>query len=369
MLSYQQVTTPATSAQTETEIISRLAELGFASKGWQSGSIQLTFVKIMAWMYSRFTVFAATFAASVLNDTAADESLTRFSASHYDNTRTAAVAAQYNARFTVAAGEGPHTFAAGDVIISNGRYQYRNVAGATITDAAPSDLTVEAEIVGSAPNTADSTITTLVTPLAGVTVTNPPPSQVRAGADEEQDDVLRRRNTTKWAQLSIEMPGDGYVNLALEVAGVERVKVDATNPSGPGTFDVYIASANGLAGGVELAAVQDIIDARRSVSSIGTAKHTPVYPLTVSGVVYYRASTPGAAAAIDPTVEDYLETLPIGGELFTDVLTGLTPDGIISVIRGIDGVVNVDLLTPATDLVLPDFAIVQVTVTISKVPI
>src|SRR5262245_41559279 len=114
MLSYQQLSTPVTEDEATAEILDRLAELGFASKGWQSGSVQLTLVKLLGWLFAQFTTFVAAIVVAVFNDTSTGEFLTRFSRSHYANERGAAVAAQYRVRHTVAAGEGPHDVEAGD---------------------------------------------------------------------------------------------------------------------------------------------------------------------------------------------------------------------------------------------------------------
>jgi hypothetical protein len=246
MLTLEQLTTPITEAEAEAEVIQRLSELGFASKGWQSGSMALTLgVKLPAWLISRFTRYINAVAKAGSNETAEGDFQTRFSRSHYANERKVSVAAQYTVRHTVASGEGPHTgIQLGDLIASNGTHTYRNVTTADLTSAAVVDLVYEAEEPGSAANTEDESITELVTPLAGVTITNPLGSILRAGSDKEQDAVLRTRNTDRWSQLSIEAPADGYRGVCLGVEGVDRCEVDDTNPRGPYTIDIYVAAAN-----------------------------------------------------------------------------------------------------------------------------
>lgn len=370
MLSFEQLSTPVTEAEAEAEIIARLAELGFSSKGWQSGSVQLTFVKLLAWLYARFTTFVAALLLGAFNDTSTGEFLTRFSASHYDNTRKAAVAFQYTIRHTTAAGEGPHTIGVGDLVATNGVYTYRNIEAGELTSAAPVDLIYQAEVPGAAPVAADGTITTLLTPVSGVTTTNPAESTVQAGADEESDLELQLRNRTKWGLLSINVPADGYKNIALQTTGVGRVAVDDSNPRGPYTIDVYIAGPSAQAGSEAVTTTQTNIDARKSITADVGVIDAPVQVVTVSGIVYYKAAFAGAPEAIDEAVTAYITTLPIGGEELTALTRGIALDALYVEIRKVSGVQNVDLTSPSADLVLSPFRICSVNLSgLTKLPI
>lgn len=364
MLSYEQLSTPTTEAEAEAAIIARLSELGLASTGWQSGSVQLTFVKLFAWLWAEITTFIAALVIGVFNDTATGEFLTRFSASHYDNTRSPAVAAQYSVRFTTAAGEGPHSVEIGEIVVSNGLYEYRNTEAGTLTSAAPVSLVCEAEIAGEDGGTAVNTITTMVTPIAGVTCTNPDLAPVRAGANEESDDELRERNVAGWSELAIDMPADGYKGVALRVESVARAAVDDTNPRGPGTVDVYVAGESTLVGAPVLANVQLALDARRSVvADVDALDPTPV-TVTVAGIVYVRSSYASSAlVAIRDAVETLINTAQIGGSTLGGSVRGIAEDEIIATIRAISGVVDVDLTDPTADIELDPFDLAVADVT------
>ena len=363
MLSFQQLTTPVTSDQMEEEIIQRLSEIGFSSRGWQSGSPQLSMVKLLAWLSSRFTVYADAIARAGVNDTATGDFLKRYSLSQYQNTKKPAVAEQQLIRHTTLAGQGPYPVDIGDLKATDGKTVYVNIEAGTLTSAAPVNLIYEAEIPGAAGHAGPNTIVDLVSTVAGVTITNPDAIPVRGGADEESDKSLRERNSTRWATLAIDMPADGYRNVALGVDGIERVAVDDTNPRGPGTVDVYVAGAAGPADPGAQANAQLAIDKRRSVTAKSSGITSGVIvqlPSTVSvvvaGIVYVDASyIAGAQDLVRAAVEDYINAVDIGGESLDGVHRGITEDGITAAIRAVTGVKNVDLTAPLADLPLNAF--------------
>jgi uncharacterized phage protein gp47/JayE len=358
MLSFEQLSTPITSAQAEEEIIQRLSELGFASRGWQSESMQLTLgVKLPAWLYSRFTVYVSSVVVGMFNDSATGDLLTRFSASHYDNTRVPAVAAQYTVRHTVASGQGPHTgIQVGDLIASNGTKTYRNITTDDLTSAATVDLVYEAEEPGQDSNTADGTLNFLVTSLAGVTITNPANSIVQAGANEESDESLKIRNPARWSGLSIESPADHYRGLALTVAGIGRCEVDDTNPRGPYTLDVYVAGPNAAAGETARAEVEALLDTQRSPTADVEVIEPTTQTITVAGTVYVnRAYSSSAPAAVVAAIEAHVNTIAIGGAQLTESQKGVAEDGVKEAIRGVAGVQNVNLTSPVADVTITGF--------------
>lgn len=371
MLSYAQLTTPTTETEAQTLIIQRLSELGFSSKGWQSGSVQLTLVKLVAWLYAQFTTYVAAIVTGLFNDTSSGELLTRFSDSHYDNQRQAATSFVYRIRHTVEVGSGPHTVEVGDIVISNGVHLYRNIEAGTLTSAGVVYLNYQAEIVGSGPNAAQGTITTLVTSVAGLSVINPDSGPVVAGVDEETDDELRLRNTTKWATLSIDMPSDGYENVVLEaVPAIGRIKIDASNPRGPGTLDIYVAGPTGEAGDADVDAAQVAVDARRSVTADVLVKKPTLGSLSVSGQIYIAASIDNAEGheAIEDAIRGYVEAIPIGGEPLTDSTSGIDEAGVKAAIRGVTGVKNVNL-GMASDVLMTSYSIAAANITVTYVVI
>lgn len=374
----EQLETPLTDEQALEELRGVLADFGFSSKSWQSGSVQLTILYLGARVYSKLTEMVSTVSKAGYNSTSTKTALTKFSKSVYDNDRIAAVKTVGPLELTTASGEGPHAVAIGDLLATDGTRTYRNTQGGTLTDAAPVSLTFEAEVAGEDGNVAINTITTLQTPLAGVTVNNPEVSggvwYTTAGVDEESDAKLITRNVTKWATLNpISKPKDGYINLALSAsAGVEHVKVDASNPRGENTIDVYIAGASValLAGGTEELAVQAAFDAKKPPSMDPDAVVASQLSVTVSGTVYLVASYNTAAnqATIEQAIRDYVVGTGIGGLDLSPGPANLVPeDGIKDAIRNSvtstteQVIKNVDLTAPVGDITPGAFQIPVVT--------
>ncbi len=368
MLSYQQLSTPVTETEAKTQILTRLTELGFSATSWQSGSVQLTFVMLLAWLYARLTEFVATLVAACFLETSTGEFLTRFSKSVYQNIRKQSIAAQHKISHVVASGSGPYTINIGDEVATDGTRTFRNITGGTINTAqngtAANDLTYEAEVAGSAGNAAVNTITKLVTTLAGVTITNPDSTPVRSGSNEESDAQLAERNQLKWGELAVEMPGDGYRSVALSVAGIRRCEIDDTNPDGPGTLRVYVAAESGAADPAAKLEAGLLIQSRRSVCGIVTLPEPPVQPVAVSGVVYITTSKLATATAtIQTELTTYIESLKLGGVTLTSTTKGVPVDGIQETIRKVDGVQNVDLTSPTADVAVPSFGRCQADLT------
>jgi uncharacterized phage protein gp47/JayE len=189
-----------------------------------------------------------------------------------------------------------------------------------------------------------------------VTVTNPSNSIVQAGADEESDAALQLRNPARWSGLSIEAPADHYRGLALTVAGVGRCEVDDTNPRGPYTLDVYVAGPDAAAGETVRAAVEALLDTKRSPTADVLVLEPTTQTITVAGTVYIdRAYAASAPAAVVAAIEDYINTVAIGGEVLTASQNGVAEDGVKAAIRAVAGVKNVNLTSPSDDITITGF--------------
>lgn len=330
-LSFQQLSTPIPEDEALEDLRTLLADLGFSSTSWQSGSVQLTMLRMGARIYSKLSEYAATVAKGMHNDTATGEMLTRYSLSAYANTRFAAISAQHRVTLTVAPGEGPHTINLGSVVVQSASAQtFRNVAGLsvtyplTVTSAAPSTVLFEAEVAGAAGNVASGTITTLVTTLAGVTVTNADPAPYRTGIDEETDPALQTRNRTKWPTLSVQKVRDGVVNKVLSASSaIAKVAVNDQNPRGAGTFDVYIAAASSVSAPADVSAAQAAINEVTfgNAPSLGAgvergkAFAASAVVINLAGTIYYSSSSDGVAvkAAVDAALLQFVKDTPLGG--------------------------------------------------------
>src|SRR5690606_14203909 len=170
-LSYEQLTTPITEAQAEEDLIESYSDMGFTATSWQSGSDQLTTLKVMARLWSKVAEYATTIAKMGNNEDAEGVALERYSKSVYDNNKVKATKTVGKMRFTTASGEGPHTVNLGDIVVTDGTSTYRNTEAGNLTSASPVSLTMEAEVAGSASVIPPNSALTMVSSFAGVPVT------------------------------------------------------------------------------------------------------------------------------------------------------------------------------------------------------
>lgn len=326
MLSLDSLRTPVTSTEATETILDLLRSLGFETTGWVEGTIQLTIVKALAILFSDGTEGTAITARQGVNSTASGDGLTDFSASHFDNTRVEAVATVGPARLTNTA-RNPYTIEVGQLVAatSNG-VEFRNTTGGVLAASGGTlQLTWQARLAGENGNVPLNAINTLLTPLAGVTIANDEgtPWYTTTGANAESDAVLKLRNSTKWATLTVELVRESYINIAL-TAGARKVAVNDQNPRGAGTIDVICAAERSELAPATLEAIQAAFYARTfqtdlaypasSTSRVATLPPTPA-PLDITATIYHRAGV--SVSVIEErcitAMEDFLTRTPLGG--------------------------------------------------------
>jgi hypothetical protein len=317
------------------DIIVDLQSLGFHSTSWQSGSGQRTMPTAMAQTYATMTNSVDALSRHAFNDTSEGDALTAFSASHYDNDRTAATATVGSIVLTGGAVGPPHVVAVGDVVCADATGRtFRNTTGGTVPVSGTVTLTFQAEVTGTDGNVANATITTMQTPLAGVTCNNPDPGTgswiTSLGTDAESDTTLRARNTAKWGIVSVSDPADRYEYfIRTAVSGAVRVEVDDANPDGPGTLRAYIASATGVSPGADVTATQTELERIKNptavVSSPSGAYAADAQPQAFEYTAYVltASNTTATQTAIETALRGYVNGLPIGGDVFPDAAIGI----------------------------------------------
>jgi hypothetical protein len=339
-------------AKARKDLLDLLDNVGFTATSWPEGSVPLALVELGAEIWSKSSAVAVFLKNLGLNEMSSGEGLTRFSKSHYENVREAAVATQRSITLSCEATEGPHTIDLGAVVLSepSGR-TYRNVAGlgvvypATLASGGTITILVEAEVAGKAANVADGTVTGMVTTYAGVTVTTD--TLVKLGIDEESDERLKLRNRLKWALLSVQLTKDGVMALALKTApAVTLVDVDDQNPRGEGTFDTYIAGKNATAGDEDVDAVQEVLARRFFRPDASNTRAAPEVFVNLTGTVYYDAKF--AQADVKKAVEDaetgslpaFLNEVPLGGFNFSPGPSNIVPKNDIEAVIKDDAKIN-----------------------------
>lgn len=361
-LSLAQLRTTMTRAECLTSILSTLQTLGFAATSWQSGGVVRTLLTAVAQVWSDMTNVVDSMSRATFNVDSTGDALTAFSLSHYDNTRAAALYTSGLATLTCSAAAGPYVIAVGQLQASdsvNG-YTYRNTTGGVLAAGGTLQLTWQAEVAGADRNIANSTLTTLNTALAGVTVNNPDPGTgiwiTSYGTDAETDATLQTRNTSRWSTLSYASPGDAYVQFALAAdADVTRVEVDDANPGGPGTVDVYIARSTGTATAPDVATVQAYVDLKRPCTSDVDVVAALTQAQNFTATVYITAAynTTATQLAVVAARDAYLATLPIGGTVLPPGTTGyMIHSELTALMTAVDGVVAVVWTAPTANVAI-----------------
>jgi uncharacterized phage protein gp47/JayE len=371
-LSLAQLTHVVTEEEALEASLQILTDLKFNARSWQTGSMQLTLVRLVSKVWATGSQAVADIAAGGYNDLAEKEWLELFSISHYQNQKKAAHATQGTGVLTAASNApGPFTIGPEDLVAAdtvNG-YTYRNKTGGLLNAGAKLALMWEAESPGAQGDIANGTLTIMRTPLAGVTLNNPMPVGgtswiTRNGADAESKEALRIRNSSKWATIgSAGTPALAYVHFAAQAhASVRRVFVDDQNPRGPNTVDIYVAGDAGDLSPTVVQAVQDYLDG--TIDGIGrkaTGSNVLVKsavrndtPLRATIYITKQYNTAATQQAILDAIYAYFKVLPIGG-----TRVDLDQDGVIvfgEVLRAIlsvPGVRNAIFSAPTGDVPVP----------------
>ncbi len=230
-------------------------------------------------------------------------------------------------------------------------------------------------LAGVSGNVGLGTVTKLLTPLAGVTISNDSgtPWYSTEGRDEESDASIRARNESKWATFSIDAVAQAYENLARE-NGATKIVVDDNNPRGPGTVDIYASGDASLLGTSTMEAIQLAYSQRAfqtdetwatpwpagNVSRIAT-KHPDALALDITAVLYHDPSEEAATVVsrARTALTDYLRTLPIGGAIYTASLANVVlREDLVEVLQNVDGVETVVLTTPSATFSVGTLALV-----------
>jgi uncharacterized phage protein gp47/JayE len=385
-LSVQQITTPPTQAEVAQWIIDTLQDFGLQTTGWQPGRVQLTIVNMIARVASGFGYIIASTARATQLVSATGPALDAYALNRFDETR--ADAQKTAGPFTLTnSGTLPHTIGIGDLLFeSSSGIQYQNTEAMTLA-AGPGTvdtIDVEAVLAGAAGNIANDATIALVTPLAGVSVTNPSPGtdgsgdplpwySLRTGADPETDAQLREACSTKWGLLAVEKTSTAVKHLALSVDGVAKVALNDANPRGAGTVDVYVAASSALVSTAEITAAQELFaeatfqteDVWPPTNSPNQSSYELKHPSTLeiapASVVYYdpQYSEAEVKTRLSDRLQAFYESIPIGGKSYLPGLANVVTLGdLLQTIEGTRGVQTATLTYPTGNVSVGSYQLV-----------
>lgn len=363
MFSLEQLRDPPTEDEALEELKGLLSDAGLITTDWVPGSVELTLLRLSAFLYSNLGERASTLSKVFFNDDSEGDALTALSDSHFDNQRVGAVRTQGQMLLSLSVGNGPYNFAIGEVsVVADDQFEYTNTTAGTLSGPSYTlTLSFEASDFGSAYNIANDA--ELRTTFNGVTVFNPAQAGSdtwisRLGADEESDEVLRIRNSTKWSTLATgEMVNERVRYLALSAsADVHDVYVDDQNPRGAGTVDVYCAGDLFTAPGGSVAEVQHkLTGSFFGGSSRILALAAPELEFNRTVTVYYKPSAvlDEVTTAVEEALDTWIASVPIGGLDFSPGPNHVASIGdLIALLEGIETVRKAVVQTAGTDITL-----------------
>lgn len=123
------------------------------------------------------------------------------------------------------------------------------------------DVLVEAETEGTRYNVPQGQITTSLTYIGEVKISNGKDWITREGSDTEDDESARTRTLRSWSELGQRAVEDAFINVAEGVPGVLFAQADCEHPRGQGTVDVIVTGTAGEATEGLLEQVREAVEA------------------------------------------------------------------------------------------------------------
>jgi phage-related baseplate assembly protein len=343
MLTLSEMFTPLDKDTVLASILDVAEVVGLPVSAWQSGSVVREILEVVAQKIADFTQTTSAIASGGLLDFAAGGWLTLLAISAFGQNRTPATFGTTTVNLTNISAVS-YVIAAGDLHFLNsstGKTYVNTTGGSLLLGGGTLTVTILADESGSSSNAVPGAINALVTPLLGVTMTNP--TSLIAN-DEETDTALRIKCRASLAAASPNGPADAYNYFATAAVrssdgssvGVTRTKVVQTN----GNVTVYIASAAGAVPGAfdnpatDLGAVHALIQSKCVPTGIteSTVSATEL-PVLVAATIYLKHGS-----TLDPSVakqniltqlQSYFKEAPIGGydigaggKIYVDAIVG-----------------------------------------------
>lgn len=371
MLTLKQLTSEVTEDEALTSILAILVQIGLQATSWQSGSIQLTFMRLIARVWSQASTVVRAITEAGFVKLSSGDFLTLIARHVFELERLEAQATIGTILLTNSAGAPTHTWAAGDLIVADAptgtanANAYAITTSGTLNPGVATAYTFKAQVAGQKANIAPGTTLYMWTPLVGVTVTNPallPTSNTwitTPGADVEADTRLMARCVGRWSKLSYANTDGAYRAWALDaVPALTRVTIGSA--PGDGTVNIIGATALGTITTPQADAIEDYVNGvtdgvgRRPINDIVTASPattvtTPAITVTTYASVSGRQdaqSLDDYVAAIESAVAasllTYIGAIPIGGVKLLGG-SGVVPfDGMLAACKT-ENVISADL--------------------------
>lgn len=320
-----QLTQPMTVAEATTAIYAALAARGVAVTNWKALGVARTLIAAFAILVAALSTLQAALGKSGFRTLAVGPWLDAVAWYVYGVKRGRGSFATGTLTLTNTGG-GVYSFAPFAAKFSNGVKTYTNTAAVALGSMGTQTVAIQALELGSASSTGAATITTLVTPMNGVTCSN---AAALVGLDPDLDATLNLLCAEKLGTLSPNGAPDAYVFVSRQATrangssiGITRVR---TVPDGIGGIDLYVATPTGGVTGStgpsvgDLGAVDDLIQAQVVPRAITCRTHSATAQ-SIGGT--YELWIPSNNAQTDTQIDaavqlayaTFLGARPIGGD-------------------------------------------------------
>jgi hypothetical protein len=325
--------------------VTKLVSYGIPANNWRQGGTYSTLLTVTAAIFAMFaSTLTAALSAAFLG-TASGPWLVALAFYVYGVTAQSATYGTATLTFTNTGG-GIYNYEAGQVVVSNATpgnagntfvtTEALLLAAGTPSSPTTATIAIQAQATGSAGGAAAGTITTLVTSMAGVSVTN---AAAVIGLDADTDPTIVQKCLAAIAARSYKGPtgayyaavyGYGNVPGATNVVSglpvnVNRIQV-YTDPD-TGNITVFVASPSGIADPNDVAGVQLAINLiARPEGITATAASATVQNFTAAMTVWSTSIGPTNAGNIQASAlsarDAAMVQYPIGGRAKPPSLQG-----------------------------------------------
>jgi uncharacterized phage protein gp47/JayE len=340
---------PLTKDDVRRNLLGLLRVVGFPVASWGPSSVPRALVEIFSESLADLSTTVSKIARGGFVSLAEEEWLTLVASEYFAVERKPAVFARGLAQLTDAGSAGPFTIVPNQLwATSKAGLRFTNVTGGVLALGGKLALEWKAESSGAAFNVPVGDIATLLTPLPGVTITNPALTGsgswlIAQGVDAESDAALRLRCQEKWSSLGAGGNAPAYAFHAKNAsAQVTRVRVLEAFPIGGQVTIVCAGPSGAIVDSKTLADVSAYLeDGRRPQCVKVIVRSAFPHPIVLAGTVRVRATMKDPAVAfVSRQLTNMQQTLDIGERVPVAELVQRIMDA--------PGVVNVVLIDPIT---------------------
>jgi hypothetical protein len=332
-----------TAAAFRAQMVTALVAMNIPADKWRAGGVASTMLTVASMSLALMAATLSVIIRGFFLPTATGGGLKLLALYVYGVTVPSATFATGNIALTNSGG-GIYIKAAGEVTVQNPDtgVTYTNSVGFTLNGSSSLEVAFTATIEGSAGNANPGTITTLVTNMLGVSVTN---AAAFVGVDAPSDEDIRLLCQNKLGAMSVRGPRTAYayaIQVAVNAVTGATVNINrwvVTADSHIGVVYVTVAAPSGSVDPNDLLGVGTSIEeiARPEAVTVVLNQATIVdYTPTVTAWVQAPTGVTAAQVqtAIASAITAYLSTYPIGGVTALDDanpttnFTGLFASGI-----------------------------------------